>query len=102
MKIKYSYSTVQLKKAVEFISKNNPDFSGKDTFIKDTILNLMQQMLENFPNSSYVGTMGILINAEDLEQEKSIDGEVNYVHFEIYVDPAVSFNRDILTEEFEL
>lgn len=98
MKVKYVYSKVNLDATVKFISTHNKWFIGKPDYVRQSIINGMQQLAEQFPNCYYSGTMGYLISGS-VDSEESMDKDENIVTFSLSVDPSVT--DDDKWEEFD-
>lgn len=99
MRVKVCYSEIALQKTVEFISANNKFFLGKDTEIKNSLLQAIRHLTREFPDGRFYGTMGYTLTAEVLEQE-SMDGDENVLYVDFLVDPALGA-KDLNDQELE-
>jgi hypothetical protein len=89
MEVKFTYSKLQLEATVRFIGTHNKNFIGRYNYIRDRILEKMNDLAQKFPACEWIGTMGFIISA-DVVSEESIEKDKNIVIFELLVDPAVS------------
>lgn len=101
MKLRITYSNIQLEECVKFISEHNKFFNGQSDYIRNNIRNNMLDLANQFPRCTYLGTMGYCIECF-IEAEEGIDEDVNLLRFEFYVNPAVSLDIDTVTEDLTI
>jgi hypothetical protein len=89
MEINLIYSKIQLEDAVNFISKNNPNFLGEKEYIRNKIISSMESLAKE-ENVSYVASMGFLL-ISDFNYE-SMDNDENSCRIEIFVDPSLGYD----------
>ncbi len=93
MEIKYTYSKIQLEKAIKFIGENNKSFLGKFEIIRNSIFESINRLLDSYPKYYFAGTMGFFITVDTLASE-SIDSDENSVMIEIMIDPALGADHN--------
>lgn len=67
-------------------------FLGQDDDIRETIMGLLKNLVDDFPSTTYIGTMGVVLVAEDIEME-SMDFDENFIRVEFLVDPDLNNNN---------
>lgn len=98
LKIKVIYSKQELQATVNFISENNQYFFGQKDFIKDSILESIKSLVEDFPEGDLnTGTMGYIVSGEVLEEE-SMNSDENVLYINFLVDPGLSC-RDLVSDK---
>ena len=86
MKVRISYSQIQLENAIDFISKNNQSFLNKDEEISDAIKEHIVKLAEDSTLNS-IEIMGFILIAD--REFESLDSDENVCRVQIYVDPAL-------------
>lgn len=87
MNIKISYSKTQLEKTIEFVSKHNEFFLGKDDYIRSAVMDIVHELAAN-PEGTWMGTMGFVVSISERVVE-DLDHDYNYVAVDFLVDPAL-------------
>lgn len=98
MKINYSYNRTQLDMVVNYLALHHSKFKNQHSFIKSTAIELMNKLLEEFPECNSYSTMGMLVTASIEDVERTMDGNENRIYFEFYADLLVS-SSDYSTED---
>lgn len=90
MKIKVFYSKQEFQATIDFISNYNHHFYGQKEFIKECLLESIDEVTKQFHKGEmFVGTMGYIVEGEVLEEE-SMDGDENVLYVKFLVDPSLS------------
>lgn len=102
IEVKWTYSKSQLEAAVKFISKHNENFYGKDDYIRESILGSMHRIVEGYPNTTHIATMGYIITYS-VDSLESMDDDETTLSVEVWVDPTLgardwSNNSDWITQ----
>jgi hypothetical protein len=96
MEIKISYSKIQLERAIEFIAEHNDSFYGQVDYIRQSILESIEQLAKD-PQATYLGTMGFTLIAD--REIENLDCDENIVRIDILVDPALGDDDMFLDED---
>ena len=91
------YSKEQVEAAINFIAKNSRAFKGKKDYIRKSIQNSINELIDKFPNLQSLSTMGYIVmgSAEEVE---GIDHDSNKLLVEIMVDPGLSIDWESVEE----
>lgn len=102
MKIKVIYSKQELQATINFISENNQYFIGQKDFIKDSILESINSLVDDFPDGDLnTGTMGYFVSGEILEEE-SMNNDENVLYINFLVNPGLACSDLSSDEDIEL
>ena len=88
MEVKWGYSKSQLEAAVRFISAHNDSFTGQEEHIRNSLLDAAKRLVNQFPDSNWLSTMGFHVSAS-IDDIESMDSDENEVFIEFWVDPAL-------------
>jgi hypothetical protein len=87
MEIKIIYSKKQLDAAVDFIGDHNENFRGQYDYIRDRIVESMEETALA-PGEWITGTMGYVLWGD--REDEGLDSDENVIRYSISVDPALA------------
>lgn len=82
------YDEIQLEKTIDFIATHNSSFLDQHDYIRQSIHQSINDLVNRYPNSQWISTMGYYIWAT-MDEEEGIDSDQNLITIEFMVDPAV-------------
>lgn len=93
MEIRVLYSPDALEATVKYVSVHNKLLYGMDVDIRRSIMDAIQELVDQFPRTSYIHQAGFYVWVSDYIEE-GIDHDENVMNIEFMVDPALGM-RDV-------
>lgn len=101
MQFKICYNRAQLDSTVNFIATHNASLLGKTDKIKSGILESIQELVQNYPDLTWIGRDGWYVWAR-MEEQEGIDNDENIISIEFMVNTAIdqSINNNYVAEYY--